>query len=525
MNLEKNQISEIHECKHIHNLQLLRDLNLLDNPLQEQPNYRLAVIFLLQQLTMLDQEVVTAEEKVTSVNKYDPPMNVVAARDHMTNLVYQLMQPQVLFDSVCTCAVQLTSVDSPYPLLVLTGPQGCGKRELVHRLCQEFCDYFCYGLSHTTREPYSGEENGIDYHFINEEDFQTMIRMGTFIQTMQYRGHRFGLSRDTIEGAAREGLACCVHMELEGVLSLKKSCFKPRFVLIIPSQEENYRSHLKSRGLYTPAQIDAAVSRVELYIRTKEQHPGFFDNVVPCDDWEEAYQSLRQIVMEDLLLEEEEEERQRSSKVGTSTGQNSAEKQRPQQPEPASEPLASVSASSLDPSRTKVDNILAKIASPKSPAEAASIRRREQLLREALLGRSSGVYSQLFKRSTPLLSLHKENPDARFDEDSSSSDETRRSSALSVPSSAGALMELLDVSVPGQTQETLNDGSGQTSFASHSGVDHPTAAVSPSSERRPTSNMKSILPPIPNGRKSPAAASPGFSPNISPNPGVTKGGK
>lgn len=39
-----------------------------------------------------------------------------------------------------------------------------------------------------------------------------------------------------------------------------------------------------------------------------------------ADDWEEAYQSLRQIVMEDLLLEEEEEEGQRSSKVGTSTG-------------------------------------------------------------------------------------------------------------------------------------------------------------------------------------------------------------
>uniref|UniRef100_A0A8C7ZLP0 Leucine-rich repeats and guanylate kinase domain containing n=1 Tax=Oryzias sinensis TaxID=183150 RepID=A0A8C7ZLP0_9TELE len=276
INLEKNQISEIHECKHIHNLLLLRDLNLLENPLQEQPNYRLAVIFLLQHLTMLDQEVVTAEEKVTSVNKYDPPMDLVAARDHMTNLVYQLMQPQVLFDST------LPSVDSPYPLLVLTGPQGCGKRELVHRLCQEFCDYFCYGLSHATREPYSGEENGIDYHFINEEDFQNMIRMGKFIQTMQYKGHRFGLSRDTIEGAAREGLACCVHMELEGALSLKKSCFKPRFILVIPSQEEIYISHLKSRGLYTPAQIDAAVSRIDLYIRTNERHPGFFDNVVPC---------------------------------------------------------------------------------------------------------------------------------------------------------------------------------------------------------------------------------------------------
>ncbi|XP_078798406.1 leucine-rich repeat and guanylate kinase domain-containing protein isoform X5 [Oryzias latipes] len=454
INLEKNQISEIDECKHIHNLLLLRDLNLLENPLQEQPNYRLAVIFLLQHLTMLDQEVVTAEEKVTSANKYDPPMDLVAARDHMTNLVYQLMQPQVLFDR----------------------------------------------LSHATREPYSGEENGIDYHFINEEDFQNMIRMGKFIQTMQYKGHRFGLSRDTIEGAAREGLACCVHMELEGALSLKKSCFKPRFILVIPSQEENYISHLKSRSLYTPAQIDAAVSRIDLYIRTNEQHPGFFDNVVPCDDWEEAYQSLRQIVMEDLLLEEEEG--QRRGKVSTSTGHDSAEKAPPQQSEPASEPLASLSASPLDPSGTQFNNIQAKIGSHKSSAEAASIRRREQLLREALLGKSPGVCRQLFKRS----------------------DETRRSSALSVPSSAGALMELLAVSIPGQIQEALKDDPG-SSQASLSGVDHPMVAVSPSSEKCPKSNLKSILPPIPNGRKSPAATNPGFSPNLSTNPGVSEGGK
>lgn len=38
---------------------------------------------------------------------------------------------------------------------------------------------------------------------------------GKFIQTVQYGGHRYGLSRDAIEDVAREGLACCVHMELE----------------------------------------------------------------------------------------------------------------------------------------------------------------------------------------------------------------------------------------------------------------------------------------------------------------------
>lgn len=45
---------------------------------------------------------------------------------------------------------------------------------------------------------------------------------------------------------------------------------------------ETYISHLKSRSLYTPAQIDTAVSRIELYANTHRQHPGFFDNVIAC---------------------------------------------------------------------------------------------------------------------------------------------------------------------------------------------------------------------------------------------------
>lgn len=121
----------------------------------------------------------------------------------------------------------------------------------------------------------------------------------------------YGLSRDAIEDVAREGLACCVHMELEvrvegrervvqadmikgalsnsaangvflqGVLSLKKSYFEPRYILLIPTQEQSYISRLSSRGLYTPAQMKAAVSRIELYAATNRQHPGFFDCVIP----------------------------------------------------------------------------------------------------------------------------------------------------------------------------------------------------------------------------------------------------
>ncbi|KAM4615652.1 LOW QUALITY PROTEIN: leucine-rich repeat and guanylate kinase domain-containing protein [Polymixia lowei] len=531
INLEENLISEIKEATHIHDLFLLSELNLQRNPVQEQLDYRLSVIFLLQHLTRLDQERVTAEEKVSSVNKYDPPLEVVAARDHMTHLVYQLMQPQVLYDST------LPSIDSPYPMLVLTGPQACGKRELAHRLCQEFNEYFAYGACHTTRGPYFGEENGSDYHFVSEEEFQNMIHMGTFLQTVQYGGHRYGLSRDVVEDVAREGLACCVHMELEGVLSLKNSYFEPRYIVFIPTDVEQYTRSLRSRDLYTRAQIETAVARIELYASTNRERPGFFDNVIPCDDQAEAYQTVKQVVKEYLGLEEQGDgnHSDRATLDQTSTASGPPPEERPTSAlsSKSASGTTSRSAPILDPSHPSCRNYWNKVHTQLRPqktlTELASIRRREQLVKEALVGKSPGAYSQLFKRSPSSLPTQSQDPGLSspkdkqsVHEDSSDSDGSRASSALSVPSSAGAFSEAiapgggldpgsapavepLDVSVLGQTLETLKEqaGSGQTPDAPRPGTDH-FSTVGSSSSVRPGSNAKPVLPPIPLGRKTPA---------------------
>ncbi|XP_053464699.1 leucine-rich repeat and guanylate kinase domain-containing protein [Nycticebus coucang] len=299
INLEDNKIAELSEIEYIENLPILRILNLLNNPIQEKSEYWPFVIFTLPRLTELDQRKIKVEEKVSAVNKYDPPPEVVAARDHLTHVVNSMMQPQRIFDST------LPSLDAPYPMLILAGPEACGKRELAHRLCRQFSTYFRYGACHTTRQPYFGEGDRVDYHFISQAVFDEMLNMGKFILTFSYGNHNYGLSRDTIEGIARDGLASCIHLEIEGVRSLKYSYFEPRYILVVPMNKKNYEGYLRRKGLFSRAEIEFAVSRVDLYININQKLPGYFDTVINADDMEVAYQKLSQLITEYLGLTEQ----------------------------------------------------------------------------------------------------------------------------------------------------------------------------------------------------------------------------
>ncbi|KAL2777699.1 leucine-rich repeat and guanylate kinase domain-containing protein isoform 2, partial [Daubentonia madagascariensis] len=299
INLEDNKIAELSEIEYIENLPILRILNLLQNPIQEKSEYWLFIIFVLLRLTELDQKKIKVEEKVAAVNKYDPPPEVVAAQDHLTHVVNSVMQPQRIFDST------LPSLDAPYPMLVLAGPEACGKRELAHRLCRQFSTYFRYGACHTTRQPYFGEGDRVDYHFISQEVFDEMLNMGKFILTFSYGNHNYGLSRDTVEGIARDGLASCIHMEIEGVRSLKYSYFEPRYILVVPMNKKKYEGYLRRKGLFSRAEIEFAVSRVDLYIKINQKFPGYFDAVINADDLDIAYQKLNQLIRQYLGLTEE----------------------------------------------------------------------------------------------------------------------------------------------------------------------------------------------------------------------------
>ncbi|ERE90312.1 leucine-rich repeat and guanylate kinase domain-containing protein [Cricetulus griseus] len=385
INLEDNKIEELSEIEYIENLPMLRVLNLLKNPIQEKSEYWLFVIFMLLRLTELDQQKIRVEEKVTAVNKYDPPPEVVAVRDHMTHIVNSMSQPQRIFDST------LPSLDAPYPMLVLTGPAACGKRELAHRLCRQFNTYFRYGACHTTRPPYFGEGDRVDYHFISQEVFDEMLSMGKFILTFNYGNHNYGLNRDTIEGIARDGLASCIHLEIEGVRSLKYSYFEPRYILVVPMDKEKYEGYLRRKGLFSRAEIDFTVSRVDIYIKMNRKFPGYFDAVINADDLDIAYKKLSEIIREYLgLTEEVDKGLAPTAEVKTSHLKYE------DFPRKSAAPSTCEFLDSTD--RNYYTKLLAKLSSKKSPVERESLQRQHETARQALMGKTPPGHTLLFQR-------------------------------------------------------------------------------------------------------------------------------
>ena len=78
-------------------------------------------------------------------------------------------------------------------------------------------------MCHTTRRRQPEEIHGKDYNFVSIDEFEELIKLGCFVQTNMYNGQWYGLSIDSIEAVAAEGLATVVNMELEVC-----QCHKPR---------------------------------------------------------------------------------------------------------------------------------------------------------------------------------------------------------------------------------------------------------------------------------------------------------
>ena len=118
-------------------------------------------------------------------------------------------------------------------LIVLSGPSGCGKQSVCERL-NEYNNNFWVSVSCTTRKPRLGDENGITYYFISEEEFKKKIDNDEFLEYNYYNGNYYGTLKANIEKYLEEGVDVILEVDVNGALSIKHKIKEAIFIFLMP---------------------------------------------------------------------------------------------------------------------------------------------------------------------------------------------------------------------------------------------------------------------------------------------------
>ncbi|XP_057564611.1 guanylate kinase isoform X2 [Hippopotamus amphibius kiboko] len=166
---------------------------------------------------------------------------------------------------------QSPGMSGPRPV-VLSGPSGAGKSTLLKRLLQEHGSIFGFSVSHTTRNPRPGEENGKDYYFVTREVMQRDIAAGDFIEHAEFSGNLYGTSKAAVRAVQAMNRICVLDVDLQGVRNIKKTDLQPIYIFVQPPSLDVLEQRLRQRNTETEESLAKrlAAARADMESRNKE---------------------------------------------------------------------------------------------------------------------------------------------------------------------------------------------------------------------------------------------------------------
>lgn len=188
----------------------------------------------------------------------------------------------------------------PRPV-VLSGPSGAGKSTLLKMLIKEYDGVFGFSVSHTTRNPRPGEEEGKDYHYVTREEMQAGINKGDFIESAVFSGNMYGTSKAAVQDVQAKNLICILDIDMQGVKIIKKTDLNPIYISIQPPSIAVLEKRLRDRKTDSEESIQKRLRAAKLEIEFSKE-PGMFDAVIINDRLEDAYGHLKQALLEGINM-------------------------------------------------------------------------------------------------------------------------------------------------------------------------------------------------------------------------------
>jgi guanylate kinase len=176
-------------------------------------------------------------------------------------------------------------------LFVVTGPSGVGKGTLIGELLRDVPGLEL-SISATTRRPRPGERDGIDYHFLSEEEFDRRLAGDEFMEHAAYSGHRYGTLLSEVEPRLERGAGVVLEIEVQGARHVRRRVPDAVLVFVAPPTPGSLRERLEGRGTDAAEQIDRRLQVAQEELAAQDE----FSHVIVNDRVERAAGELADFV-------------------------------------------------------------------------------------------------------------------------------------------------------------------------------------------------------------------------------------
>jgi guanylate kinase len=156
-------------------------------------------------------------------------------------------------------------------LFIVSAPSGAGKTTLIGALMArpEALDPLEFSVSHTTRAPRAGEQDGREYHFVTRERFAGMVDDGRFLEWAEVHGNLYGTSRDEVDPRLERGIDVLLDIDVQGAEQVLARRPEAQSIFVLPPSYEDLERRLRGRALDGDADIarrlDVSLSEIKRY--------------------------------------------------------------------------------------------------------------------------------------------------------------------------------------------------------------------------------------------------------------------
>jgi len=181
-------------------------------------------------------------------------------------------------------------------LFVVSAPSGAGKTSLLRALIPTD-DRLRLSVSHTTRPPRPGEQDGVHYHFVERARFEAMVGEGAFLEHAQVFDNLYGTAERSVRDQLAAGHDVVLEIDWQGARQVRARFAEAVTVFIAPPSVAALRERLSGRGQDGPEVIERRMRDA----RSELSHYGEYDYLVVNDLFEQALTDLRAIVAAERL--------------------------------------------------------------------------------------------------------------------------------------------------------------------------------------------------------------------------------